>query len=654
MVTEKVDHSGIDIFISFSAPDKEWADWVAWTLSEHGYSVLYQPWDFAPGTNFVLQMNKAARSTKTIAIISQSYLSSQFAQPEWAAAFAQDPTGFKRQLIPIRISECDLSGTLLAQIVYIDLVGIFDHDLAKQRLLGGLLGSVPLEAPGFPLCTGKSPPFPGTIADPATRASGKRKGDSSLPPVGLQIPFSTHYVPPSFRGLQVHVGNPLILDFILDSGDASLGLRDLGEVALRLTKYFLTALTVPNEHLWVNLSPYEESKVIPEDLGKTQMGVDLLLQDYILKQVTSTALYPERAAGQSYWKRIYEKTGGQADPSTVNTYNKVWITPLSAKIVERGRFVMIDDRELRVQIDKDYLASINDGNVCGDFEVNERLVSDIFKDVILPLIESDVNIGSNFAVLRQIYDSLLLAVWYKQAMIRSIVAELYIDHGITGSMEHSGNSTPQSVYSQYVETFKEGVFSYIREEAVTSNSSEIIPRKYFSGGFNAADTKQITMKEVAANLLLQSASTSGSGQLYWVRMNLSDDDRDTIDKRFYSADEVGGIDLSIGNTFELDLETSGEGFRFILSDELHNRLLSTGMARLRPSIIFVKRIRNDRLDISDDSDLSEMLADVAASESAADNSASPQVVPTWKGGLVGRIHRAWKILLGNEDISNSK
>ena len=52
----------------------------------------------------------------------QKYLESSFTQPEWAAAFAQDPQGKKQKLVPIRIAACELTG-LLAPIVYLDFVG---------------------------------------------------------------------------------------------------------------------------------------------------------------------------------------------------------------------------------------------------------------------------------------------------------------------------------------------------------------------------------------------------------------------------------------------------------------------------------------------------------------------------------------------------
>jgi hypothetical protein len=400
-----------------------------------------------------------------------------------------------------------------------------------------LKGYKPSEAPEYPSSTGKAPPFPGTIADPATRVGVEKESVSSLPPPGKRVPFSLYYVPPTFRGIQVHGDNPLILDFILDSGDSKLSLRYLGEVSLRLTKYFLTALTVPDDHLWVNLSPHEKDRIIPDDLAQTQMGVDLLVQDYILKQVTSTAMYPEKGTGRKYWQEIYERTGSETDPTSINTYQKIWITPESAKIVERGPFAIIEDSKLRVQTENDYLTiAANKENGRGSsnpsIDSNDQMAEIVFKKTILPLIEADVNEGGNFAVLRQIFNSLVLSVWYKEALKRSIVAELYIDRGMTAGMGYSSQTTPETVYAQYLEAFRVGVFEYIREDVVGPTADDIVPRKYFSGGFMGAHLREAATKVASKKLAIESNSSTGDGRLYWVRMNLSEDDKDLIDRKY--------------------------------------------------------------------------------------------------------------------------
>ena len=49
-----------DFFISYNKADKAWAEWIAWQLKEAGYTVIIQAWDFRPGSNFILEMQKAA------------------------------------------------------------------------------------------------------------------------------------------------------------------------------------------------------------------------------------------------------------------------------------------------------------------------------------------------------------------------------------------------------------------------------------------------------------------------------------------------------------------------------------------------------------------------------------------------------------------
>lgn len=155
-----------DFFVSYNRADKQWAEWIAWTLEEAGYSVVIQAWDFRPGGNFVLDMQRAAaESQKTIAVLSESYLKSSFTQPEWAAAFAQDPQSLDHKLIPVRVKECKPEG-MLRPIVYIDLVGLSEPD-ARQALLGAMTERAkPRREPAFP---GTIPPEPNTIGgQPAT------------------------------------------------------------------------------------------------------------------------------------------------------------------------------------------------------------------------------------------------------------------------------------------------------------------------------------------------------------------------------------------------------------------------------------------------------------------------------------------------------
>ncbi len=152
-----------DFFISYNGKDKGWAEWIAWQLEATGYSVVIQAWDFRPGDNFVMKMQEAAvQANRTLMVLSPNYLAAQFTQPEWAAAFVQDPTGAKGTLLPVRVAECELQG-LLPTIVYIDLVGLEEAD-ARKALLAGI--------PWGRAKPPTSPPFPSGQGQPGRQPPG--------------------------------------------------------------------------------------------------------------------------------------------------------------------------------------------------------------------------------------------------------------------------------------------------------------------------------------------------------------------------------------------------------------------------------------------------------------------------------------------------
>jgi len=140
-----------DFFISYNQADRQWAEWIGWQLEEEGYSIIIEAWDFRPGSNFVIEMQKAAvEAERTIVVLSPNYLNAVYTQPEWAAAFAVDPTGSQKKLVPVRVRECIPQG-MLNPIIDIDLVGLSEGK-ARQVLSSGIKKErvKPRQAPGFP------------------------------------------------------------------------------------------------------------------------------------------------------------------------------------------------------------------------------------------------------------------------------------------------------------------------------------------------------------------------------------------------------------------------------------------------------------------------------------------------------------------------
>jgi len=140
-----------DFFISYSKEDLRWAEWISWHLEEAGYTTIFQFWDFRPGSNFILEMDRAFRQAKrTIAVLSQDYIDSLYTQPEWARAVIVDPKGEKGKMLPILVRDCEVRGWL-ELVIHIKLIGL-DEAAAKKVLLNGVdrKRAKPLNKPEFP------------------------------------------------------------------------------------------------------------------------------------------------------------------------------------------------------------------------------------------------------------------------------------------------------------------------------------------------------------------------------------------------------------------------------------------------------------------------------------------------------------------------
>ena len=154
--------TGCDFFVSYTAADAAWAEWIAWVLEDEGYRVVIQAWDFGAGAHFVGEMHRAAqRAARTVAVLSADYLRSAFATEEWQTAWAADPTGAARTLLAFRVADCDRPG-LLRQLVTVDLFGL-DRAAARDRLLKAVRAErgKPQAEPAFPGTGGGEPAFPG-------------------------------------------------------------------------------------------------------------------------------------------------------------------------------------------------------------------------------------------------------------------------------------------------------------------------------------------------------------------------------------------------------------------------------------------------------------------------------------------------------------
>jgi tetratricopeptide (TPR) repeat protein len=283
----------IDFFISYTQADREWAEWIAWVLEDEGFQVYLQSWDFRPGSNFVLEMQNAATgAVRTIAVLSPDYEKSGFTKPEWAAAFAKDPTGEKGTLLPVRVKEMSPEG-MLAPLVYIDLVDLPESS-ARNCLIAGLNRerAKPAQKPSYP--GHPRPDFPGELsrslkAEEAGKLLGMPPQDVILAPgplpSGSRMPLAPN---PLFLGRDEDLR---VLAFALGSGEpeaiaraetiAITGLGGVGKTQLasefvhRYGKFFTGGV------FWMNFADPANVPAEVADCGRC-LGLDPNYEDLTL------------------------------------------------------------------------------------------------------------------------------------------------------------------------------------------------------------------------------------------------------------------------------------------------------------------------------------------------------------------------------------
>ena len=280
-----------------------------------------------------------------------------------------------------------------------------------------------------------------------------------LPMPGVMVHLSTEFTPAHLQGMTIHPDNALQFDFLIHRGDEPFSDAQKKEQYSKLVKYFLASLTIPDEDQWVNLSPYEKDRIIKDDFGKTEMGRDLLAQDYILKQITSSLIYPEDGLGKKFWDRIYARAWKEYGTTNVpvNTFNKVWIIPDEAVVYESGNTAYVLRNHLKVMLEEDYLSLKKHSGITASPSANNThaIGSQVIREIVLPELEKEVNEGKNFANLRQIYSGMILAAWYKHALKESLLGKIYANQAKVKGVDQDPQ-TNEVIYKQYLKAFKKG------------------------------------------------------------------------------------------------------------------------------------------------------------------------------------------------------
>ena len=148
-----------DFFVSHAGAERAWAEWVAWQLTDAGYTVELDAWDWPVGQNFVLAMSDAlARCDRVLALLSAAYFErSRYTTEEWTAALLHGPGRDQGRLVPVRVENVPAEDMpeVLRPLIFCDLVGL-DAAEARRVLLEAVKG--PRRPDGEPVFPGQGRP----------------------------------------------------------------------------------------------------------------------------------------------------------------------------------------------------------------------------------------------------------------------------------------------------------------------------------------------------------------------------------------------------------------------------------------------------------------------------------------------------------------
>jgi len=243
-----------------------------------------------------------------------------------------------------------------------------------------------------------------------------------------------------------------------------------------------TWLALDNSAFWVNLNPNEPDRIIDSDFGGTDAGRILLEADLQMKRDLGRLTHPGTALGREFWTRAGGQRGGGAF--------RVWIVPGQVDVAVHEDAIYIVDARMDVRLESEYLAA-RDGARGITPASNEE--EHQFKEMILPRLVDEVNSAPQYAALRQVFNTRVVAEWYKTRHFPGPAFASVVGSGDIGRWRSTQEWDPREVFNGYVGSLNRGEYdvSY-RSESTSGNTRTIRTSRYFFGG---VDFTQIPVHE---------------------------------------------------------------------------------------------------------------------------------------------------------------
>lgn len=272
----------------------------------------------------------------------------------------------------------------------------------------------------------------------------------------------------------------LSLGIQIDKPAELIANSDIQKAGQKSLEYFFIGLALPDEKFWVNLNPKEPYRVMDSVLADTDLGRIMLYADLRLKKDTCELMDPNKTeVGVEYWNRLYMKAKQLGVSDNIPAVNRIWI------VADKAEAYKIENQ---ISIIKSRLKVCSEENKKG--EPLQDYALSLMQELILPRLNEKVNESPAYADLREVYQALILARWYKQKIsFQENPLLTNISYNIIKDAQVDFLYRPEQIYRDYTNSFKKGEYTFRGDNDNFYSAMAIM--QYFIGGINLKKTPEI-------------------------------------------------------------------------------------------------------------------------------------------------------------------
>ncbi|MFR9793786.1 hypothetical protein ACL07V_34860 [Streptomyces sp. MB22_4] len=212
-----------------------------------------------------------------------------------------------------------------------------------------------------------------------------------------------------------------------------------------------------------------------------------------MKRTEGKMLNPKTAFGALYWKAL---SGGSAHTCYTS---RMWIVPGDVEVRQDGSSLYILKAKLNVKAKAEKINGLGQES-CNDDPAATARNEQLEQQMVVPKMVKIVNTSPEYAPLRRAFLARVVAQWIldRHQGGHSTSFDSLIGSGDLGSAKVKGSWRPRQVYDAYVQSIKNGDFTYTQ---TVHTGGKVIVYKMETGG---VDFSRLNSAKISAAQMAQS------------------------------------------------------------------------------------------------------------------------------------------------------